>query len=257
LLYETPLASASFRPIQPAARVSVASPHRRAEADIRRERTAWCQQPFEQRDGELASGQLPLGHRSTTKPSSRVTAPPGPGSDIPATRRSTHERIPGGKLSRRHRRRARRRCGRCGAPPHSHPSIAPRQHDSPAGDRRGLGRSKSRVRGSSVRRSRARTTQPSPDGGVCSSLPPMPSVTIPVLRSRRSNRDGFGPGRTSWGAVMPWVVAPMQLASRNVVSTNAAATRCGKLWSERKQLAGSDCWTGITGPAAYESPSDT
>src|SRR5450759_284317 len=59
------------------------------------------------------------------------------------------------------------------------------------------------------------------------SLPPICTVTNCVLASRLSNCGGLGPGVTFWGDVMFAVVAPEQLASRNVGTCNANATRCG------------------------------
>jgi hypothetical protein len=59
------------------------------------------------------------------------------------------------------------------------------------------------------------------------SLPPIPNVTSWVLASRLSNWGGLGPGVTFCGDVMFAVVAPEQLASRNVVTCNVWAKRRG------------------------------
>lgn len=45
------------------------------------------------------------------------------------------------------------------------------------------------------------------------SLPPICSVTRPVLADRALSCGGLTPGRTSWGEVMSAVVAPPQLTS--------------------------------------------
>ena len=59
------------------------------------------------------------------------------------------------------------------------------------------------------------------------SLPPMPRVTMPVVRLSASNWGGFGPGVTPcWFSIWS-VVAPLQLTSRRIARPVNGATRCG------------------------------
>ena len=59
------------------------------------------------------------------------------------------------------------------------------------------------------------------------SFPPMPSVTSRVSAARRSNCGGLGPGSTPCSLVMWFVLAPLQLASRNSGKPRSGAARLG------------------------------
>ena len=60
------------------------------------------------------------------------------------------------------------------------------------------------------------------------SLPPIVSVTTPVMKSSGVNCGGFGPsGETSWGLVMSSVVAPLHEMSTNFGSPVDGAARLG------------------------------
>src|ERR1039457_6363898 len=89
------------------------------------------------------------------------------------------------------------------------------------------------------------------------SLPPMPSVTTVVAGLSAFSSGGFVPRMTDWDASMFAVVAPEQLTSVNEDAPIAAATSDGELWLDRRQSAGDPCWSGMSGPAVKESPSET
>ena len=60
------------------------------------------------------------------------------------------------------------------------------------------------------------------------SLPPIVSVTIPVMLSSASSWGGFGPPmRRGWGWVMWSVVAPLHDTSTNLGRLIDGAARCG------------------------------
>src|SRR4051794_16221215 len=88
------------------------------------------------------------------------------------------------------------------------------------------------------------------------SLPPIVIVTSVVVGVRRSNCGGLGCGDTPRGAGMSSVSAPEQGAAREGDAPSWMLARRAELLVDLRQPKGG-IGAGMSGPAAYESPSAT
>jgi hypothetical protein len=89
------------------------------------------------------------------------------------------------------------------------------------------------------------------------SLPPMVSDTRSVVGVSASNCGGTGPRNVVWLPSKSSATAAEHVTSRNSSTPRVAASTLGQFRVDRRQPRCSTSWSGISGPAAAESPSAT
>jgi hypothetical protein len=89
------------------------------------------------------------------------------------------------------------------------------------------------------------------------SLPPMVSDTRSVVGVSASNCGGTAPRNVVWLPSKSSATAAEHVTSRNVATPSRVASTLGQFRDDRRHPRFSTSWSGISGPAAAESPRAT